>query len=443
MVSARTELPRLIRRLILETTPGLVGLGMPAGEGTSLSGWDGTCKATASTPWVPAGLSLWEMSVEKNAERKANQDYEKRSSTPDGSPTSSATYVALSLRPWSNRAEWARVRSSQNRWLGARAFGLDDVDLWLEDAPITRAWFAVELGFHPYGYRSAEQWWNIWTSQTIPRMTPFVVLAGRTEEAEGLLERLQGDPTVTTIHGRSRDEILAFIYATVATRSWYLEGEQLLTRMGFVDDLASWRELQERTSPLVLVAMRDEFARDHAATSNHHVIVPVTHGASNIADIRLPRLDGSVVAAELREAKMDEEKSIRFGHLARRSLEALRLRLSPNPILLTPNWAKGSIPQTSRAALLAGSWSDEHDGDKEILSRLAGRPYPQLREELNDLKRLENPLVDTVSGSWHVVSPEEAWIFLCRRLTKEDLQKLKRLREFLGFGVGRGSLVRG
>ncbi len=425
MVSARSELPRLIRRLILETTPGLVGLGMPAGEGTSLSGWDGTCKATASTPWVPAGLSLWEISVDKNAERKANQDYEKRSSTPDGSPACTATYVALSLRPWSNRAEWALNRDTEGSWREVRAYGLDDVDVWLEDAPITRAWLAVELGFHPYGYRSAEQWWNIWTSQTTPHITPAMVLAGRAEEAVSLLERLQGDPTVTTIHGRSRDDILAFIYATVATHSGDLEGEQLLARMGFVDDLASWRELQERTSPLVLVSMREEFARDHPAYSNHNVIVPVTHGPSNIADIRLPRLDGSVVAAELRKAKIDEEKSIRFGHLARRSLEALRLRLSPNPILLTPKWAKGSIPQTSRAALLAGSWSDEHDGDKEILSKLAERPYPQLREELNDLKRLEHPLVDTVSGSWHVVSPEDAWIFLCRHLTKEDLQNLK------------------
>ena len=77
-VSARVELPRLVRRLILETTPGVVQLGMPAGEGVSSGGWDGTVKSTEASPWVPAGLSLWELSVDKSPGAKADDDSAKR-----------------------------------------------------------------------------------------------------------------------------------------------------------------------------------------------------------------------------------------------------------------------------------------------------------------------------------------------------------------------------
>lgn len=46
---AQSEFPRLIRRLILETTPGIEGLSMPAGEGVAASGWDGTVRSELSS----------------------------------------------------------------------------------------------------------------------------------------------------------------------------------------------------------------------------------------------------------------------------------------------------------------------------------------------------------------------------------------------------------
>lgn len=51
---ARSDLPRLIRRLILETTPAGVRVGMPADEGVQSGGWDGTARSPESIRWVPA-----------------------------------------------------------------------------------------------------------------------------------------------------------------------------------------------------------------------------------------------------------------------------------------------------------------------------------------------------------------------------------------------------
>src|SRR2546430_17591311 len=93
---APADLPDLVRQLILETTPGVVSLGFAAGVGVYGSGWDGTAKATTAGLNVPAGLSLWELSTRGDVNKKAEDDYNKRNETPDGTPTTGATYVAVS-----------------------------------------------------------------------------------------------------------------------------------------------------------------------------------------------------------------------------------------------------------------------------------------------------------------------------------------------------------
>jgi hypothetical protein len=54
-IGARSELPRLIRRLMLETGKGVVELGFPAGEGVAAASWDGTVRASEDALYVPQG----------------------------------------------------------------------------------------------------------------------------------------------------------------------------------------------------------------------------------------------------------------------------------------------------------------------------------------------------------------------------------------------------
>ena len=111
-VSARSDFPRLIRRLILETGTGVAQLGFPAGEGVSAGSWDGTVLSARETPFIPLGLSLWELSVERNVGRKAEADYKKRT------PNSAATYIAAFPRRWRDRRAWAEAHAAEGRWRG-------------------------------------------------------------------------------------------------------------------------------------------------------------------------------------------------------------------------------------------------------------------------------------------------------------------------------------
>jgi len=115
------------------------------------------------------------------------------------------------------------------------AYGLDELEDWLAQAPVTRAWFADQLGLHPGGYRAARDWWRDWASLTSPALPPKFLIAGRDEQARELLKRLGGEPVVTTVRAESTDEAAAFVVAAILSQDYSDEG--ILARTAVVDDI--------------------------------------------------------------------------------------------------------------------------------------------------------------------------------------------------------------
>ncbi len=370
---------------------------------------------------VPQGLSVWELSVDAHPEGKAESDYTKRTTAPDGSPTAACTYVELILRPWTKRSAWSAEKTAEATWAHVRAYGLDDIEAWLETAPVTWAWFSEELGLSPYGMQTAETWWNAWSSQTSPAFQPDVVLAGRDQAIHVVQSRLRTSG-VTTLEGASLDEACAFLAAMAVQQDRGGDGT-LMARLAFVDDRATWRALLDSPSPLVLVPLNVELALEAPSTTRHTVLVPVTE--TRVADVELPRLNASGVAAALKVAGMEERKAERAGRLARRSLTALRRYLAQNPALHRPSWAEPPVPRHVRAALLAGSWDDQREGDQRVISDLAADAYDAFREAATELTLAPDPFILQVGGSWHVVSPFDAWLLLINRLTEDDLRRFE------------------
>ncbi len=423
-IAARSDLPRLIRRLILETGKGVVELGVPAGEGVSVSGWDGTVRASEATAHVPDGLSLWEISANKNAGTKADTDYSKRSATPDESPTKACTYVAVSLRPWVKRSEWAKTKEKQKRWRAVRAFGVDDIETWLETAPVTHAWLSEILGLGPHGLQAGESWWDSWSRETDPAITPQLVLAGRDSFGQSLRDIFSSPPAVTTLSGLSMEEIQACIVA--AALQLANDGDSRpLSRIAFVDDVGTWRALQlQKDRPLVLVPVARDVIKGASTNSPHNVIVPVIRGTH--ADFEVPAIDATAVREVLAEVEsIDDDRADELARLARRSLVALRRRLALKPELHSPPWAEAPVGRGVRALLLANRWAAGREGDVEIVSRLSGLEPDALQDAIDELAVEEDPLIVQMEQQVSLVSPYDAWIQLRGELKKADLKRFE------------------
>ena len=63
---AKGNFPKLIAKLIRETTPKSTILQVPSGSAVNMGGWDGIVRCQEDTGYVPAGISLWEIGTNGN-----------------------------------------------------------------------------------------------------------------------------------------------------------------------------------------------------------------------------------------------------------------------------------------------------------------------------------------------------------------------------------------
>jgi hypothetical protein len=413
---AAADLPRLIRRLILETAPDLVSLGFAAGVGVYGSAWDGSVRANAATVRVPGGLSLWELSTRGDVNRKADDDYSKRTETPDGTPTEDAAYVAVSARTWQDREDWARGKAEEGRWREVRAYGVDDLESWLEDAPVTWAWISELLGLQPHGLVTAQGWWESWSRATEPAFPAKAILAGRDSIVEALRTTLAGPGEVITIAGASREDVLAFVSAFAATEE---DGGALLARSAFLDQVEAWRRWRDLRRPLLLAPLNDELRTAMTSGTEHHLIVPVV---GDLADLDLPPIDAQAAAAALQEAGLDEERANEVGELARLTLLAGRRRIAVKPELHRPSWARPPVVRLVRRLILLGRFSENAINDRDIAGEVVGADYETVSENVEALTIGEDPLLARVSAALGVVSAVDAWLLVADQLRREDLE---------------------
>jgi hypothetical protein len=108
----------------------------------------------------------------------------------------------------------------------------------------------------------------------------------------------------------------------------------------------------------------------------------------------------------------------------RRSLAVLR-RLTPSAPGRIPEWAKGCPPRGLIAALLAGAWDEEIEGDKAALERLAGEKYEALAGELAHLVSVLDKPLRKAGAVWKVASPRDAWFRIGRHISSEDLARFE------------------
>jgi hypothetical protein len=422
-VEARTDFPRLVRRLIRQTNDQVLVLEMRAAEGSGFAGYDGQVEALKATPFVPAGRSVWELGVGADPARKANEDYKTRTDDSLGVNKSETTFVFATARRWPGKMKWQEAKRADGEWADVRAFDADDIEIAFDEAPAVQFWFSELIGLPVEGIQLIEHWWDAFVRGSQPNLTPELVLAGRADEAAALLRTLEQETRVTTIAAASTDDVLAFVAATL-TSAPESARDDLLARTLIVHDGGVLRRLDATTDLLLLVPFSDELRREAKLVRSHHVILLA---AQNVpADISLPPIDRDAFAARLREEGIDKEVAERFARAARRSLVAFQAE-APSLGAVRRAWSTAFESKIVRRAWLAGGWHEVRSGDTDALASLFGVAYEDARAELQPFASGEDPIFAIVGGTWGLTSTEEAWTFGVPHLTAQDLAALEEL----------------
>ncbi|MFW2344381.1 MAG: hypothetical protein ACN4EU_03700, partial [Brevundimonas mediterranea] len=111
---ARSELPVLLRKLVHARPVSLRSVSFPAYESVNEGGWDGEVEGEGVDPWIPEGVSFWEMSCKaaRDLAGKARSDFDKRTASTDPTVRAVSEFVFVTPRKWSGKAGWLRRHGS-------------------------------------------------------------------------------------------------------------------------------------------------------------------------------------------------------------------------------------------------------------------------------------------------------------------------------------------
>lgn len=435
--NAQHDLPRLVRRLVHSTSQQPGRIQFRAGAGVQHGGWDGLVVAREGDPWVPEGLSGWELSASSDLPGKPNRDYESRTREPGDVDPEASTFVFVTSRRWpgkdgaGDQEGWAAQRREGGPWRDVRAYDADDLESWLEQAPAVHVWLSIRLGKHPSGARDLGTFWNEWSGATAPPLSPQLVLAGRQNVADQIAGWLH-DPASPSLglQAESRAEALGVFAAVVQTLPEDVRTAQL-ARTLVVDDAQAWRQLFGIRDSLVLIPrFQDAEALAGALLAGHQVLVPtgpqpdIDHGI-----LEVPRLARDEAREILMEDGFERSEAEHLATEAHRSLSAFRRARwvalgAPAPPWATPQHGRDLIP-----ALLTGGWNESNESDRSALGRLTEGTYSTFRDRLVRWSREDDPPVRKQGDTWLLASKEDAWQQLNRYLTRSDLERFEEVAQ--------------
>ena len=101
-----------------------------------------------------AVFSGWEFTCEKEVTRKASEEYEKRTENSLELSRTTDTFVFVTSRKWKGKRQWVKKRRDEGKWHDVRAFDVDDLVAWLEQAPKISQWFARVINRLPYDHQA-------------------------------------------------------------------------------------------------------------------------------------------------------------------------------------------------------------------------------------------------------------------------------------------------
>lgn len=419
--SAQADLPILVRRLIRAENDQVQRVEMRGGDSVGLNGYDGYVEAFRSTPFVPDGLSVWEMGVGGDPEKKAQSDYRNRTGSPNGVDQSRTTFVFVTPRRWEKKKAWEQRRRNESVWRDVRVLDADDIEQALEVSPAVQVWLSELLGMDPFGATSVEDWWDRFSRGFSPTLTSSVVLAGREDQAAALTRRLADEVGRTFIRAPSIDDGLAFAACSMLMMAPD-NSESMLAKSLLVHDGATLRRLERTSSLLILLPYEEHLQREAHLIDNHHVVF-VTTNIDGDADVELPPLNHLALRAALKEAGVPDADLDRYMRAGNKSLLALR-RVSTQS--RDPEaWGADLADRSIRRSWLAGAWNQKRSGDTEVMEALIETGVDELEERLTVAIRQPDPLFTKVGATWAVAAPEDSWRVVRQVIADRDLDALE------------------
>lgn len=419
-------LPALIRRLILASVDLslMLKFEMPAGDSVYRPGVDGWLHVKEGTALVPQGQSVWEMGTDKIPKKKADRDYTTRTNCPGLVNPAETTFVFVTPRRWLDKNAWVEERKAEKVWLDVRAIDADNLELWLETCPaaVVMRWLCVMMHSLPPGMNDIQKVWEDFKSRTQPEMIPELMLAGRAEQANRVLEWIANPPSCLRVKANSTEEAIGFLAAVIESQN-ERDRDYYRSRTVKLSNSDVWRAIAGQQTPCIIAV--DSTTIDSVASAvkhGHHVYVAYGNEASVVDAIILPHLRRSETETALIAMGVSWERARTVVREARGRIEAIIALLGGDTKV--PSWAASANGSEMLPFLLIGSWTDT---DHDAVTQLCRVNTLEVERTIGRWLNESNPPIRMVGGVYEWVSRKQSWRHLSRFMNPHILEAYRDL----------------
>ena len=442
---SQAVIPELVYWLVKQSVPNLSLCRIPYGDAINQPGWDGLVRTEEAFPeFVPKGDSYWEISTEKNPQKKATEVFDDRMDTLSESDRAKASFVFVTPRSFGSggwdepkQTEWRKNRKDSG-WEQIRI--IDGVKLadWLREFPALGKWMATKVGIteHLGGISTPRDHWDLIVGRNNtgdPPLPPALFTTARSSGCDALEAIFNGKSQTLFLFAESELDVEDFVAAYLASLG--SEGRIYVNRCLFISDEDAWRSVVEVRQQHVLVAssklgLDSENKMDLqtvATNKGHAVIIPLCGAWSGerpeIIKLRSP--SRGQIETILKEAEYSDVRARELAGIGDDRISALRRHLLGLGTL--PPYATWDSARELAQAGLLGKWDGNNEADRTAIGDLLGKDYGEWIEILRaDLLRSGTPLIQQ-DEKWQLVARGEAWNALSNRITDEDLDRLEEM----------------
>lgn len=397
---AKQVFPELMRRL-LANTPGVTNIDIRSHEGTAAPGWDGIATSKGSS-FLPQGELRFEFGTNKNPKSKAQKDYSKRRENPRNNEH---TFIFATPRNWPGGQSWQEERKSDNHFADVKVIDAYTLEAWLKETPSIHYWISERLGRSPQMVSTLENWWNSLEGKLEEKIPSEFFSSGRLRECNQLLNYLSlenKENNYITIISRSKDDILAFIYAALKDNPAYLN------RALIIKDKNTWEHVINTKQNLILIPLFNELDSTNLELYRHKIIVAKDGKfiTNKNTVVELSKINKGSSTEVLRKGGFSYEESHRLTGLAHRDINAF-FRVLSNTIVKKPDWLQD--PETVAVIaplILVGSWENQKE-DTQLIQDITEKSTQEIDRLLTRFSNSSNSPFIQSGDTWKLTNALE------------------------------------
>lgn len=286
-------IPELIYWLVKQSVSSLSVCRIPYGDSVNQPGWDGLVETEeAFLEFVPKGFSYWEIGTGQNPQKKATNDFRKRTEKISNEERANSAFIFVTPRS-SGSGGWNEPK--QTSWLNLKKNSgwdkiriIDGVKLadWMREFPALGKWMAKKIGLSTslHGINTPTEHWETIKGQVgsnDPPLPPKLFITGRENACTALQKLFEGQSQRLLLFTESEKDVEDFISAYLASLD---ENASRLSsnRCLFISDEDAWHSVVQTRKSHVLVADPrlglDTECMDLqtvATSKGHSVIIPI------------------------------------------------------------------------------------------------------------------------------------------------------------------------